>query len=379
VGGTYLFTTNSDDGSRVFLDGVPVINDWVNHGPTTHTATQTIAAGTHEVKVEYFEDGGGSQMFFSYVKTGSTNPPPSPTPTPTPSPVPPPPPVPTPTPPPTGFYLGQYWNVPGATNSPTIPNTTPNFTRNDSAIAFNWDRFAPDPVISNDHFVARWTKADTFVAGNYQFNTNSDDGIRVYLDGVAVIDKWIDQGPTDYTATIPVTAGNHEVKVEYFEDGGGAQVYFSYAPASATPPPPPVPTPTPPLGPQFIGHYWNVPGTASAPLFPITAPDYTQNDSQINFNWLQGSPSALINNNHFIVRWTKAETFVAGTYRFRVTSDDGVRVYVDNRLILERWIDQGPTSYIITTNITGGDHTVKVEYYDDTGGAEIQFSYVKLQ
>jgi hypothetical protein len=46
--------------------------------------------------------------------------------------------------------------------------------------------------------------------------------MRVYLDGALVIDQWKDQSATTYTASRTVTAGNHEVKVEYYENGGDA-------------------------------------------------------------------------------------------------------------------------------------------------------------
>ena len=58
--------------------------------------------------------------------------------------------------------------------------------------------------------------------GNTTFTATSDDGIRVWVDGVLIINAWVDQGPTTYTAVRSITAGTHEVKVEYFENGGGA-------------------------------------------------------------------------------------------------------------------------------------------------------------
>ena len=54
------------------------------------------------------------------------------------------------------------------------------------------------------------------------FTARADDGIRVWVDGASVINAWRDQAPTTYQATVPLTAGTHEVRVEYYERGGGA-------------------------------------------------------------------------------------------------------------------------------------------------------------
>ena len=51
----------------------------------------------------------------------------------------------------------------------------------------------------------------------------SDDGIRIFIDGVAVIDDWVDRGFTSRTIeTGPLSAGNHEIRVDYYENGGDA-------------------------------------------------------------------------------------------------------------------------------------------------------------
>ena len=54
--------------------------------------------------------------------------------------------------------------------------------------------------------------------------------MRVYLDGTLVIDQWKDQSATTYIASRTVTAGNHEVKVEYSENGGDAVAKVTIAP-----------------------------------------------------------------------------------------------------------------------------------------------------
>ena len=67
----------------------------------------------------------------------------------------------------------------------------------------------------------------------------------------------------------------------------------------------------------------------------------------IDFDWVSGSPGSAcgIGNDNFSVRWTRTVNFNAGTYSFTVTSDDGFRLYVDNILRLDYWIDQAPDAH----------------------------------
>lgn len=137
-----------------------------------------------------------------------------------------------PPPPPVNGFAASYWNTatPG-----TFPSTVPTVTRIDPTINFDWGTGSPDPAIAVDGFVARWIKTETFAAGSYVFAATVDDGVRLFLDGVVLIDQWIDQGPTTYTTTRTITAGAHELKVEYYENSGGAVMKLTYGPQPPAP------------------------------------------------------------------------------------------------------------------------------------------------
>jgi hypothetical protein len=126
----------------------------------------------------------------------------------------------------------------------------------------------------------------------------------------------------------------------------------------------------------FTGQYWNA-GSGSAPTFPTTAANLTRNDSAINFDWGGGSPDPSINADHFMARWTGSFNFNAGSATFTTNVDDGVRVYVDNNLIIDHWIDEGATTYTSSQNMTAGAHTVVMEYYENTGGASATLSWTQ--
>lgn len=138
------------------------------------------------------------------------------------------------------------------------------------------------------------------------------------------------------------------------------------------------PNPTQATTTGYVGEYWNNPlgGGGQSPSFPGGAPVYTHTDDAINFNWGYGSPDASIQNEDFIARWTKTTYLAAGTYNFSIAGDDGTRVYIDDELIIDYWVDQGAGSVHTTTHdITAGQHTIKVEFYENGSVAEVYFSY----
>ncbi len=267
----------------------------------------------------------------------------------------------TPTPTPSTGYNAQYFN------NMTLSGT-PILTRVDPTINFNWNGGSPDPSINNTQFSARWTGVQNFQAGEYEFTATADDGVRVYIDGNKVIDGWMDEPPTTYNTFQTLTAGNHTIIMEYYQNTGGdvAQLSFKQIPGTPTPTPIPVP-PTPPPGQYSAEYYSNM--TLSG------TPTITRVDPVINFNWNGGSPDPAIPNNHFSARWTGIENFQNGSYTFTVTSDDGARLYIDGTKVLDAWIDQPPTTYTVNQNMTSGNHTIVMEYYQNTGGDIAQLNF----
>src|SRR5262249_27249188 len=103
-------------------------------------------------------------------------------------------------------------------------NGTPALTRTDATIDFDWGTGAPGAGIGADHFSVRWTgSVKPTTTQTYTFHTNSDDGVRLYVNNTILIDNWTDHGPTDNTATMALTANTtYTIKMEYYENGGGA-------------------------------------------------------------------------------------------------------------------------------------------------------------
>ncbi len=137
---------------------------------------------------------------------------------------------------PNNSFSGMYYDNSDFTNL--------KLTKIDSAINFDWLGGSPDPTIDGDTFSVRWEGNFTFENATYTFTTTVDDGARLYIDNQLIIDKWLRQSPTTYTASKALTAGSHTVRYEYYEEVGGASVNLSWTKQTLTPPPPP-PSTTP--------------------------------------------------------------------------------------------------------------------------------------
>jgi hypothetical protein len=84
---------------------------------------------------------------------------------------------------------------------------------------------SPDPVIDPETFSIRWTgriQADT--EGVYRFRTASDGGIRVEIDGTIIIDHWQEHFLTTDNGSLSLTAGQHQIEIEYYDNTGDARV-----------------------------------------------------------------------------------------------------------------------------------------------------------
>lgn len=68
------------------------------------------------------------------------------------------------------------------------------------------------------------------VAGDYVFTVGSDDGVRLWIDDVLVLDQWVDRGYTEDTFTVSLAQGDHRFRLDFYENAGDAQVSFSYTP-----------------------------------------------------------------------------------------------------------------------------------------------------
>lgn len=98
------------------------------------------------------------------------------------------------------------------------------------------------------------------------------------------------------------------------------------------------------------------------------SPVYTRIDKTVNFRWGMLHPEKLPLNN-FSIRWSgKLVPPVTGTYKLRLEGDDGIRFYLDNKLLIDQWVDRGETADMVTVSLQADKPVdIRIEYYDNVG------------
>ncbi|MEZ5041314.1 MAG: PQQ-dependent sugar dehydrogenase [Saprospiraceae bacterium] len=123
--------------------------------------------------------------------------------------------------------LGQYYT------EMNLAEENFSFERIDTTIHFEWDQGTPMPDNRVDFFSIRWTgEVQAVLTEEYTFYTRSDDGVRLWINDQLIIDKWVPQAATEHKGTFFMEAGKrYPIRMEYFEQGGGATASLSWSSA----------------------------------------------------------------------------------------------------------------------------------------------------
>jgi hypothetical protein len=103
----------------------------------------------------------------------------------------------------------------------------------------------------------------------------------------------------------------------------------------------------------------------------FTALYMQRNDPLINFNWAGNAPDPGMGVNDYSIRWTGwVVPDFSETYTFYTVSDDGVRLWVDNQLVVDQWIDQSATEWSGSITLSAGQAVpIQMEFYEKGGNA----------
>ncbi|MBN2486115.1 MAG: RICIN domain-containing protein [Bacteroidales bacterium] len=250
---------------------------------------------------------------------------------------------------------------------------TPVGTRVDPTINFNWGTGSPMSGVNNDVYSVRWRgQIQPRYSDTYTFYITSDNGRRVWVNNQLIIDKWVDDWDITYTGSISLVAGQkYDIKVEYFENNGGANCKLEWSSSSQAR----EVVPQSQLysavaaGDGLTGQYYN----------GMDFQTYVSSrvDPTINFDWGSGSPVSGVNADAYSVRWTGlVAPKYTQAYTFYLNTDNGRRLWVNNQLIIDAWADNWGVEYTGTINLVAGfKYDIKLEYFENWGGAACKMEW----
>jgi hypothetical protein len=316
AGSTYRFEILSDDGVRVWVGDQLVVDEWRDRQAAPLFVDRYVPAGTYRVRVEYYEHTGDATISVSWSRVVGG-----------------------------AAWRGEYFDNRELAGLPAL-------VRNDGAIDFDWGSGSPDPALPADNFSVRWTRTLGFDAGTYRFLTSTDDGVRVWVDGGLVVDAWVDQKlPNTHTGDVYLAAGQHTITVEYYERGGEASAHVWWQSQES-------------FG-DWHGEYFDN-------RHLVGGPALERDDTEINFDWGVGPPVDWMPDDDFSVRWTRTVRLAPGYYRFSVQADDGVRLWIDQGIVIDKWEDMENELHYVDGIYLQGSHTIRLEYYEHTGYARVR-------
>ena len=113
-------------------------------------------------------------------------------------------------------------------------------TRQEGGLSFNWGKGKPGGMPDSfpaDNFSVRFDSSFNFAAGKYRFELRFDDEVNFYIDGQLVIETF-DKGRSGATLTAErdLSAGTHNLRVDYRESVADAYVHFSWSRVDAQQP-----------------------------------------------------------------------------------------------------------------------------------------------
>ncbi len=134
--------------------------------------------------------------------------------------------------------LGEYFEFPdGISDFPVVDaGTKPAVSRVDATINIEDSEDAVPGTTLSDHFYVRWTGVVRVPKdGKYTFTTNSDDGSRLFINDKEVVDNGGEHPMEEKSGEVDLKAGDHKLKLEFFENEGGAGCILLWSTAGADP------------------------------------------------------------------------------------------------------------------------------------------------
>ena len=209
---TYTFYTVADDGIRLWVNSVQLVDNWGDQDATENSGGIVLQAGQHyDIRIEYYENTGNAvtQLLWSSAATPKAIVPRSQL-----------------YPPPEGGtgLMGQYFSGTALSGAALLSRVDPsiNFELTYSAIP---QVLSPaHGIVPEDAYSVRWTgKVKPLHTETYTFYTLADDGVRLWVNGVQLVNNWTNQDAAENSGSIALEADQqYDIVMEYYENTGNA-------------------------------------------------------------------------------------------------------------------------------------------------------------
>ena len=220
VNGLYTFYTSSDDGSNLFINDAKIVDNDGLHGMQERSGTVQLTAGLHKYEINFFEKAGGEQLVVNYEGPGIPKQP----------------------------FPDQILFTIISPKDTVITDTTqvsenginyayyegywtilPDFSALPAIITGTVLNFDLTPAVNNDNFGFQFVGyIDLPTNGTYTFYTDSDDGSKLYIDNIMVVDNDGLHGSFEQAGSLYLTAGRHAITVGYFDRTLDHKLLVSY-------------------------------------------------------------------------------------------------------------------------------------------------------
>lgn len=253
-------------------------------------------------------------------------------------------------------WRGEYFNNRALSGAPAI-------VRDDGSadLSFDWGLQSPAPEcgLKPDQFSVRWMRKVAFAGGVFRFTLKADDGVRLMIDGATHIDDWNDRSATLRTADVQLKPGNHLIVIEYYENFGSALIDLSWRrhPCFDNVPPD-----------HWKGEFFEGTDFGEHPVLIQDA-----GTGPLDFSGLAGK--CLENHKDYSIRWSRRTLFNEGNHRFSLTADGSARLYIDGKLIIDRWASTGKTGSAAEILLNPGNHTIMLEHRRQRGKSGVKLDW----
>lgn len=371
--GIYTFYTNSDDGSQLYIDNILVVDNDGVHSMIEKSGSIGLKAGKHTISVEFFQASGQKDLAVSYAGPGiskklipasalyssslllpAVNP--------------------------ANITNGLNYKYYEANSYTVVPPAFNALNAVKTGTSKNFDVSVANRTTSYSLNFTGYINVPS--DGVYTFYSTSDDGSKLYIDNVLVVDNDGLHAAVEKSGTIGLKAGMHALSLGFFQEGGDNILSLKYA--------------GPGISKQVIPETALYKGSVSS-LLPALYPLNTVNG--LDYKYYEASSyNALPNFNSFTPnRMGATATFDIssasrsssysfnfsgyihvpsdGEYTFYTKSDDGSSLYIDNILVVDNDGLHSALEKSGTIGLKAGKHLISVGYFEENGDNSLTVSY----